>query len=289
MQEEEARVRLAEEERRRETQEVLVQPAPGTIPLSVPPTGLPAREVVGIPTFQLRPRWRKVPLSILLTALLVIAGGILNYYVNMTHQISMNQAPATVTVSAQAPNPYGGKLVISDPMSGPGSAFGWKTGNDTLGDQCNFKDNAYHVVRICDSNGIMNGKTNGNASISMKFAFEIHLNAGENCGELHFYFQSQLATVPVDICQNGQYQLRGNPEVDGTASAMHTGAGQFNTIGIVADDTHMGLYINYVLVATSSSAYTGVFGLKLDGYGNVGNGGNLLGEVVYTDARLWSF
>jgi len=192
---------------------------------------------------------------------------------------STARVQATAPVIGQTPNPYGGRLVASDAMSGPGSAFGWGTGNDTLGNQCNFKDNAYHVVGICDSNGIMNGK----ASISMKFAFEIHLNAGKNCGELRFYFQSQPATVAVDICQNGQYQLSGSSEVNGTAPTIHTGAGQSNIIGIVADSTHIALYINYVRVATSSGVYTGLRSFRLLGIGTNG-----IAEVVYTDARLWS-
>jgi hypothetical protein len=193
---------------------------------------------------------------------------------------STARVQATAPVIGQNPNPYGGRLVASDAMSGPGSAFGWGTGNDTLGNQCNFKDNAYHVVGICDSNGIMYGNTSKSLK---KFAFEIHLNAGKNCGHLHFYFDSQPTSIDVSVCQDGQYDISGSSEVNGTAAATHTGTNQYNIIGIVADATHLTLYINYARVDSLSGVYTGIFGLKLEGFGTNG-----IAEVVYTDARLWS-
>ena len=287
MQEEAARVHLTEEERHREAQEVPVQPAAGTIPLSVPPIGQPAREGGGIPTVQLRPRWRKVPFSMLVAALLVIASGVLSY-ATIPYQISRNQAPATatesaqapatVTVSAQAPNPYGGKLVISDPMSGPGSAFGWDVGD--VGGQCNFKNGAYHVSGV---------ECYGYPSLSTKFAFEIHLTAGHNCGDLEFLSHSSVLTsAEVIVCQDGYYDLRANSEVTGTAPAMHTGTNQSNTIGIVSDGTHIILFINYVRVASTPGVYTDLNAIILNGYGPHGSS-SLFGEVVYSDARLWSF
>jgi hypothetical protein len=201
------------------------------------------------------------------------------YSTNTAVAVTSTAYAATATVVAQNPDPYGGTLVASDAMSGPGSAFGWDIHNDQYG-QCNFKNGAYHVVGICDSNGIMNG----NASISMKFAFEIHLNAEKNCGNLHFYFNSQSISIDVDVCQDGHYDIRGNSEVNGTAAATHTGTNQYNIIGIVADGTHLTLYINYARVNSLSGVYTGIFGLKLDGFDANGN----FAEVVYTDARLWS-
>lgn len=192
-------------------------------------------------------------------------------------------ARATATAAAQAgnPNPYGGTLVASDSMSGPGSAFAWDVinGQDW---QCEFKNGAYHVSGYC----------NGSPSLSTKFAFEIYVSAAGNCGALDFYSHSALGYATAMVCQNGSYDLTGdglaaNGEVSGTTPAMRTGIDQPNLIGIVSDGTNLTLFINHVRVASAAGVYSDLFALKLDGYA-LGSDGVNFAEVAYTDARLWS-
>jgi hypothetical protein len=165
-------------------------------------------------------------------------------------------------------------------MSGPGSAFKWEASNGLFG-RCNFTNGAYHVYGLCD----------GNVSISTKFAFEIYLSMGGNCGNLHFY--SQSAQVPGDafVCQNGSYEVSAaSNDVTGTTTAMHIGTDQPNIIAIVSDGTHITLFINHVRVNSVAGVYTDLFGLNLNGYalGSNGTSSANFAEVVYTNARLWS-
>ncbi len=267
----------------------------------------------------------------LIAILLVISSSIL-LYINITNQITKIHTQATATTSAlnttvagvqatstaevatftagvqatstvstlatsiaiaEAPNPYGGTLVINDPMSGPGSTFNWAQGNDSRGDECNFKDGAYHVFGQCAAD-------NYNIHVPAKFAFEIHLVAGFSCGELGFYFDLG-GTGPKDItflaqvCQDGGYDLSSLIDPDGAdggsdqqgsaGQSMHTGLDQPNIVGVVADGTHVVLYLNYVKVASIPDTNTLPGTLTLWGDNSTREFNR---EVIYTDARLWS-
>jgi hypothetical protein len=232
----------------------------------------------------------KITIVSLVCLIVVIVGASVAYAIISTSNSALNRAvaaaraTATAAVQAGNPNPYGGTLVASDSMSGPGSAFAWDVRNDQYG-QCNFKNGAYHVFGICD----------GYASISTKFAFEIYLSAGGNCGELAFYSHSASVTGDAIVCQNGYYNISTDPtatngEASGTTPAMLTGVDQPNIIGIVSDGTNVTLFINHVQVASVAGVYTDLFALKLDGYalGSDGTFSANSAEVAYTDARLWS-
>lgn len=230
----------------------------------------------------------KIAIVSLVCLIVVIVGGVA--YAIISSNSALNRAvaaaQATATAAAQAgnPNPYGGTLVVSDSMSGPGSAFAWQVRNDQYG-QCNFKNGAFHVFGLCG----------GYPSISTKFAFEIYLSAGGNCGELGFYSHSAQVAADAIVCQNGYYDINTdvtatNGEVSGTTSAMLTGVDQPNIIGIVSDGTNVTLFVNHVQVASVAGVYTDLFALDLNGYalGSDGIWSANHAEVAYTDARLWS-
>lgn len=203
-------------------------------------------------------------------------------------QQALNAQALTASVTASAlGTPYGGKLLIRDPMSGPGSAFGWSYGNDTSGDKCTFENGAYHVFGDCFSQNI----------VPPKFAFEIHLVAFHNCGEIFINFSIDF--ISLSVCQNGDYYVQGLASKyfqAGSANSVLTGLDQSNVIGIVSDGIHVTLYINSVKLTSF-----------LDKPIDIGSGAIFLNgedpdvalahkistaadnrEVIYTNAFLWS-
>lgn len=147
---------------------------------------------------------------------------------------------ATTTVFAQrAGNPYGGRLLIADPMNEPGSAFQLETN-----DVCNFKRDGYHAYNMCSAG----------VSIPTRFALEITLTTSQSCGEIDLDFDGGDTTFSMGICQNGDYLLFGDhpnsSNVDvlgdqhGNASSMNTGTEQSNILAIVAEGGSITLYVN---------------------------------------------
>ncbi len=192
---------------------------------------------------------------------------------------------------AQAGAPYGGTLLISDPMNQPGPDFNWDTGSDGSSDQCNFEDGAYHVSGYCHPHG--STATN----IPPKFAFQIYLAAIHSCGEIDFKFsQSNDKDIRIDVCQNGDYYMTdfSGDTQQSSYESMSTGSDQSNIIDVVADGTNITLYINSDLVTSipDNNIYPGNFYL----------GGEDLDivlskkiadtsdyrEVIYAHALLWS-
>lgn len=196
--------------------------------------------------------------------------------------VSTVTAAQTATAEAQNPNPYSGTLVISDPLSKPGSAFGWATGNDGHGDECDFKNGAYHVYGTCGAFDL--SKT----SRLTTFAFEVRFIAGDNCGGIAFGTGSGFFNL--HVCQDGQYNIHAKSTVSGIASVIHTEVDQSNIIGVVSDGVNVTLFINDVRILSTPGVYTGLphpflFGSKTVG-GPEAAGGSA--DVIYTDARLWS-
>jgi serine/threonine protein kinase len=282
-----------------------VHPFLATIPISdTPPPTL----------FKPRQRSRKQALFALVTVLLVLAmssafiipGQIATLHVQATatartvfaekqatslvesNQTATADVLATITATASSPDPYGGTLVLSDPLSGPGSAFKWSTDNDAF-DQCHFKEGTYHVSGSC----LAYGTVSGTPLFYPKVAFEVQLVTGQNCGELWFDGETSQITsdyAHVTVCQNGEYQLHSSDDNGymrqnvANEGIMHVGPDQSNIIAMVVDGHYLTLYINYVKI--DSIAYTNTSGgyLALAGL----NGSDVSEEVVYSNARLWA-
>lgn len=246
--------------------------SPEAPPLALPPS----------PVSHRFPRRLRLPALLLLLAALLLIASSLPFLLNqITTRLATSHTTGTPLISsasAQASltaNPYGGTLLFSDPMRGPGSAFNWYTG-EASGNQCAFKDGAYHVYGFCQG-GLAGG-------IPPTFAFEISLVAGQNCGRLDF--AGAMATAYV--CQNGQYELYNVSGEDepGLAPSLHTGADQPNIIDVVADASHISLSINYVKIVTiaASNLHAGLITL----WGVDASVSHNYAEVLYTNARLWS-
>lgn len=205
-----------------------------------------------------------------------------------TAQANTAATQATVDAIAQAGTPYGGTLIISDPMDGSSSAFQWDNRNDSNGDQCQFNGGAYHVSGECSSSYFP----------PAKFAFEIQLVAFHSCGEINYLskgFLDDAGNFGISICQDGSYQLSGNGNIQqGSASSMDTGPDQSNIVDVVIDGSNITLYINQTNVASipDNAAYLGslsLWGVDSNYVVGLGTGtSNDFQEVVYTNARLWS-
>src|SRR5260370_14242973 len=94
------------------------------------------------------------------------------------------------------------------------------------------------------------------------------------------------------VCQNGSYDFykytlpsaSGSIALtNGNASAINQGAGQSNTIAVVANGSTFDLYVNSQKIASASDgAYSqGYIGLVADDYNNATT-------VTYQDARVWT-
>lgn len=204
-------------------------------------------------------------------------------------------ANATSTALANGSHPYGGTLIIDDSMHGPSSDFGWDTGKSSFG-QCWFANGAYHVLGLCTA---FNRSIIRHKPIPAKFAFEVQIVATQACGKVQFepnFSAKDRIGFGVTFCQDGSYSMAlfisKNVSVSisnltsGVASSMHTGSGQTNTIGVVADGRNLTLYINYVPVNSVPDANSSPGSLALWGTGALYS--SKRAEVVYHRARLWT-
>jgi hypothetical protein len=263
---------------------------------------------------RLSPLRRKRVLLSLAAVLLIIAGGIL-FYAGNSSQATTNHGRTTPTADVQATaekqtaetivaqftatavaatvvaqqigDPYGGTLIIADPMRVPGSDFGWDTGNSD-GDRCNFENDGYHAFGACYAKG---------EAIPAKFALQLDLTTSQSCAGIDLNFGNNDYFI-IGVCQDGNYILYGNSDYpEGSASSMHTARGQSNLISIVADGTNLTLYLNHTRVASVSDHAASTGSLLLEGLDSdaallnnsaaIGNRGDYR-EVIYSNAFLWS-
>lgn len=237
----------------------------------------------------LQPSQKKRILMLAAVWLIIVSG---TFLYSMT-RIAGEQV-ASIVLAQQVGDPYGGSLIFSDPMNEYGGSYGLADGSEN---GCNFQGDGYHVSGFCPSS----------LPIPPQFAFEAVLATSQSCGDINlaFYGGDSLDIVGTGVCQNGSYILYDNSNSDsGSASSMHTAAGQSNLIGIVADGTNINLYINQVQIASVSDTVTDTDtgSLELGGLdANVALDANTAflaevdavnssdnREVVYTNALLWS-
>lgn len=235
------------------------------------------------PLFQFPQHSQKKRFLMIAAVWLIIVGG--TFFYSLTRIVE--EQVASTALAQQVGNPYGGSLVISDPLNEYGLGFGGGNGlGNGNGNKCTFEKDGYHVSGQCDSD----------AAIPPKFAFEIVLTSSQSCSGIGLFFRSDSFTI--GVCQDGDYILYSDSDFpSGSASSMHTATGQSNLIGIVADGMNMTLYINQVKVASVSDTVTGTGSLDLEGLdshaallsdsGAIGNSLDYR-EVVYTNALLWS-
>jgi hypothetical protein len=207
------------------------------------------------------------------------------------------QAEATATATVIAANPYGGTLVLNDPLR-DNSLGHWYQGSDSVS-SCKFTGGAYHVSfspgpRTSASTGFICPALD--SADFRNFAFEVQMTIIKgDAGAI--YFRAPHDTTggyEFIVGQNGIYQLQrwnSNPAqilVGPTFSlVIHRGLGQTNLIAVVAEGNTIRLYVNRQQIdSVTDSAYShGYIALVAETY--ISTTDFHPTEVVYSNAKLW--
>src|SRR6266567_6555671 len=208
------------------------------------------------------------------------------------HITATAQAQATATASfiAANPNPYPphrGTLVLSDALRPDSSHNGWDRGGT-----CVFKDDGYHASVSSTNffNSCLNSKTNFS-----NFTYQVTMKIIKgNAGGIVFR---------ADTVNSKYYLLRVGEEglyvfsqyVDNVGAhakilsrsfclACHLGLNQTNVIAVAAEGHSITLFVNNQQIASikDSSYDRGQIGVLAYPYSD-------LTEVVYTNAKVWTF
>jgi hypothetical protein len=207
-----------------------------------------------------------------------------------TSDAATAQANSTATVIAANPDPYqpSGTLALVDPLS---QSNEWQSGSNTdFGGQCQFVNGSYQISQSppnkfypCDEN-----------TQYSNFAFEVKMTINQgDCGGMRIRNDGSNGKDYVfKVCQDGSYgfyKYTSNSSKDevtltsGNSSAINQGAGQSNTIAVVANSSNFDLYINSQKIDTASD------GAYSKGYvGLVAWANNDATTVIYQDARVWT-
>lgn len=197
------------------------------------------------------------------------------------------QANATASAQAQNANPYtnGGTLAMEDALKDNSGGHGWEEDAN-----CQFKENVYEVNEshqntffTCDAKS-----TNYN---NITFEVSLKIIQGDCAGTAFRANLSNDAEYFFEMCQDGTYDL---VMYDGTnakylinntsSSAIKSGIGQINTLGVVANSSNIQLFINGTSVdQTQDSTYSG---------GSIGllaiNHSSSSTLVAFAGVRVWT-
>jgi hypothetical protein len=201
------------------------------------------------------------------------------------------QVNASATVVAQNPDPYppyNWKLALLDPLIDNSKGYDWTQNNDN-GSACMFTGGAFHVTAPVSP--LYHGCAAQNTDFS-NFDYEVQMsiNAGD-CGAI--FFRGNLATYHYyyfRICQDGSYDFlfynssgqATRTFANGNSPAINAGLGQSNTIGAVANNNLLAVYVNHQLITsiTDNNYSAGQIGVFADNDTHST-------EVTFSDAKVW--
>lgn len=206
--------------------------------------------------------------------------------------ITTSTAPGTLTAisTTNANNnsypPFGGTLVLNDPLHDNSKGYGWDEYSDNgQGVACQFEKDGYHAISqqhyvvACHSSTVVSNFT---------FEVQMEINNG-SCGGITFHDDTITATAyHFKVCQDGSYQLyrwdssSSNPTLaSGYSSAIKPGLRQSNLLAVVAINDNFDLYVNHKQIANvSDNTYQqGHIGLRADSPPQC--------DVIYNNAKLW--
>ena len=207
------------------------------------------------------------------------------------------QAEATATATVIAANPYGGTLVLNDPLR-DNSLGHWYQRSDSVS-SCKFTGGAYHVSfspgpRTSASTGFICWALD--SADFRNFAFEVQMTIikGDLGGILFRAPHDTAGGYEFIVGQNGIYQLQRwkslTPQilVGPTFSlVIHRGLGQTNLIAVVAVGSTIRLYVNRQQIdsVTDSTYSHGFIALAAETYISLTDFHPT--EVIYSNAKLW--
>lgn len=208
-------------------------------------------------------------------------------------QLSSNN-PSSNSSNNVSSNPYGGTLVLNDPLQNNSMGYQWEEDNDNKGDFCQFKSGAYHV-------GIAQPGSNSCIAAAPSFdnfAFQVTVIPGnaKSAGimfRLHRTLDSSGAVTALTgyefNLQIGAYDFR--VDNNGQSSELTSGSlpgsyqyNQPNQIAVVAKSSTFDLYINgqHVGSVSDSTFSSGQLGFLV-----TPSPAGASTEVVYSNAKVW--
>jgi len=239
-------------------------------------------------------------LAIFVTALQQHAGGkvtLVNLVGVNTYSITAVSIPATATAvasdataTAMHPDPYppyGGTLVLDDPLHDERGPSGLNSSSSNPSDGCLFSGDAYHVTAARD----LNRSCIATGSSFTNFAFEVQMSIliGSTGGmsfradPIHGY----LLLIHVDGGYELEYLGTSSPLLlaRGTTPALKEGTNQPNVVAVVAQGNNLDLYINHqhIVHVRDGHRSSGQIGLVADASGAAGPS-----EVGYRNMQVWS-
>jgi eukaryotic-like serine/threonine-protein kinase len=195
-------------------------------------------------------------------------------------------AQVTSTVSAiTALNPYGGNLVLDDPLRDNSHGYTWDE-NYIQDGACAFSGGAYHISALKTPFFFCHAETTDFSNL----AFEVQLNILKgDCGGMFFRNDGSVGTLYFfEVCQDGSYLFErdnGNSTrylAGGSSAAITTGLNQPNVLAVVAQGGTLTLYVNNQrITSVSDSAYS---------HGQIGlfaNDRSAPTEVAFSNAKVW--
>lgn len=185
------------------------------------------------------------------------------------------------------PVPPTGKLMLSDPLSDDSRGYNWEKAIDGPG-QCAFTEGKYHAIQL--QPGKFTTCTASSTQFS-DFRYEVQMTIvkGDYGGILFrsngingnfYYFRiGQDGTYAFDISQHNNYWKTIS---SGYSSAIKTGLGQSNSIGVLANGGTFTFYVNnQELPPEDDATYTkGKIGVMADSRDRPT-------EVLFSDAKVW--
>lgn len=249
---------------------------------------------------------------IILLVLLIIGGSRLGYYIAVTRPAEFQaratavtqkllttqaqgtaQAYALATATTAALTPYdiynratSGIPVINDPLSSKQGSSWLQQG--ASGNSCSFSGGAYHI-RITTNPS--SGYCTAYNSLFSNLAFQVQLTLfkGDAGGLIFRCTNGNLGCYLFEITRLGEYALysaKGNDAtllVDGYSHVMNTGFYSHNVLSVVAEGSHLFLYVNKQSVASVTNTNYSTGQVALFAGSNTGST-----DVAFNNAQVWA-
>lgn len=205
----------------------------------------------------------------------------------LTASVTSTATPSPTLTPTNSANPYGGTLVLNDPLRDNSNGYHW----DETTNHCTFRGGAYHVTTSNPNNYDCN--TNSPRTDFSNFAYQVtmKIDQGNQAGICFRFIVNDQTGYCFFIDLNGQFILKkvnfNTPSevmlVTGVSNYFITGIGKTNQIAVRVQGNTMDLFINghFVQSAQDSTFSHGQIAVFI-----VYIGGST--EVEFTDAKVWA-
>lgn len=217
--------------------------------------------------------------------------------VAQAHATATAQANANVTATAQAIvgnpyPPYGGTLVLNDPLSDNSQGHNWDEQALSSTKDCRFVAGAYESTIHGSNDTERSNACFAENSDFTNFTFQVQVTVVKgSCGGVSFRGDSKAGNFyEFHVCSDGTYQVYdvdmgiiGSPSASGLFPAIHKGLGQTNVVAVVAINNTITLYVNGQNITIVNDSF--------DSHGQIGCEATETGTstiVMFRNAMLWT-